>query len=98
VADYILGPDDQITIRALNAAELSDKPVQIGGDGYINLALVGRVKASGLTVSGLEQELTERLKSYLQEPQVTVLVTDYRSQPVSVVGSVNTPGVRLRAG
>jgi len=93
VPNYVLGPDDQIVIRAFQAEELSDKPIQIAGDGYINLPLVGRIKAGGLSVGQLEEELTERLKSYVRAPQVTVLVTDYRSQPVSVVGSVGSPGV-----
>jgi polysaccharide export outer membrane protein len=93
VAEYVLGPDDQIIIHAFNAAEISDRPIQITGDGYINLALVGRVKAAGVSVSGLEQELTARLANYVRDPQVTVLVSEFRSQPVSVVGAVNTPGV-----
>ena len=93
VADYVLGPDDQIIIHAFNAAEISDRPIQITGDGYINLALVGRVKAAGVSVSGLEQELTTRLANYVRDPQVTVLVSEFRSHPVSVVGAVNMPGV-----
>ncbi len=95
--NYVLGPEDQIVIRAFQAEELSDKPIQIGGDGYINLPLVGRVKAAGLTVSQLESELVTRLGADIRNPQVSVFVADYRSQPVSVVGAVNTPGmVQLR--
>ncbi len=84
-------------IRAFQAEELSDKPMQIDGEGYINLALIGRVKAAGLSVAELEAEITRRLKDYVKNPQVSVLVTDYRSEPVSVVGDVSTPGlVQLR--
>jgi polysaccharide export outer membrane protein len=93
VANYVLGPEDQIIIRAFRAEEMSDKPIQITGDGFISLPLVGRVKAAGLSVSGLEADLTKRLKDYVRDPQVTVLVSEYHSQPVSVVGAVNTPGV-----
>ncbi len=97
VANYILGPEDTIVIRAFQAEELSDKPMQIDGDGYINLALVGRVKAAGLSVAEFEAGLTQRLKDYVKNPQVSVLVIDYRSEPVSVVGDVATPGlVQLR--
>jgi polysaccharide export outer membrane protein len=97
VANYILGPEDTIVIRAFQAEELSDKPMQIDGDGYINLALVGRVKAAGLSVAEFEADLTQRLKDYVKNPQVSVLVTDYRSEPVSVVGDVASPGlVQLR--
>lgn len=93
IAGYVLGPDDQIIIRAFHAEEISDKPVEISGDGYINLPLLGRVKAAGLTVVQLESVLAERLTAYIEHPQVTVLVADYRSQPVSVIGAVRNPGV-----
>ena len=54
MASYVLGPEDQIIIRAFQAQELSDKPIQITGDGYINLPMIGKVKAAGLSVGALE--------------------------------------------
>jgi polysaccharide export outer membrane protein len=93
IAGYVLGPEDQIVIRAFQAEEISERPFQIGGDGYINLPLVGRVRAGGLRIEQLESELTARLATYIQNPQVTVMVSDYHSQPISVVGAVNNPGV-----
>jgi hypothetical protein len=90
---YVLGPDDQILIRALEGLDLGDKPVLIGTNGNITLPLVGRIQAAGLTVEQLETELASRLKAYVKEPQVSVTVTDFRSQPVSVFGAVTTPGV-----
>jgi polysaccharide export outer membrane protein len=93
VAGYVLGPEDQIIIRAFQAEEISDKPFEIGGDGYINVPMVGRIRAAGLRIDQLESELTAQLGTYIQHPQVTVLVSDYHSQPISVVGAVNNPGV-----
>jgi polysaccharide biosynthesis/export protein len=93
VPGYVLGAEDQIIIRAFQAEEITDKPVEIAGDGYISLAMVGRVHAAGLTITELEAELTKRLAKYLEHPQVTVLVSDYRSQPISVIGAVKNPGV-----
>jgi polysaccharide export outer membrane protein len=93
VVNYILGPEDQIIVRAFRAEELSEKPIQIAGDGYISLPMLGRVKAAGLSVGALEADLSEKLKSYVREPQVTVFVAEYHSEPVSVVGSVTRPGV-----
>ena len=90
---YVLGPDDQIAIRALEGLDLGDKPVLIGTNGNITLPLIGRVKAAGLTVEQLEAELASRLKAYVQDPQISVTVTEFRSQPVSVFGAVTTPGV-----
>jgi polysaccharide export outer membrane protein len=89
----VLGPDDQVSIRALHAEEITDKPVQIDGEGFLKLPLVGRVKASGLTVEGLESEIMERLKIYINDPQVSATITEFRSQPISVLGAVNAPGV-----
>jgi polysaccharide export outer membrane protein len=90
---YVLGPDDQILIRALEGLDIGDKPVLIGTNGNITLPLIGRVKAAGLTVEQLESELAARLKTYVQEPQISVTVTEFRSQPVSVFGAVTTPGI-----
>jgi len=90
---YVLGPGDEIVIRAPDAPEIADRPVRIDMRGFINLPLVGRLQAGGLTVEQLEAELTRRLKTYLVEPQVAVSVNQYRSQPVSVLGAVGSPGV-----
>ena len=97
-SSYVLGPDDQINIRALDAEEISDKPVRIGLDGIINLPLVGRLMAGGLTTEQLEGELETRLKPYVKTPHVAVAVTEMHSQPVSVMGAVNTPGVHQLQG
>lgn len=92
-AGYVLGPDDQIVIRALDAEEISEKPFLIGTDGKINLPMAGRLHAGGLTVTQLETEIASRLKPYIQEPEVSVSVLEFRSQPVSVLGAVNNSGV-----
>ena len=90
---YVLGPDDQIVIRAIDAPEMSDKPIVIGENGNITLPLIGRVKAGSLTVEQLETELNTRLKEYVREPQVSVTLVESRSHPVSVFGAVTKPGV-----
>lgn len=90
---YVLGPDDQIVIRVLDGLDLGDKPVLIGINGDITLPLIGQVKAGGLTVEQFEAELRGRLKAYIWDPQVSVTITEFRSQPVSVLGAVANPGV-----
>ena len=90
---YLLGPDDQITIRVLQAPELAEKPVRIDMNGYIDMPFVGKLHAAGLTVEALRTELTTQLSSIIRDPQVTVGVEEFRSQPASVMGAVNTPGV-----
>jgi polysaccharide export outer membrane protein len=90
---YILGPDDQVTIRALEAEEISEKPIPIDAGGYISVPMIGRVPAGGLTAEQLEVRLAQKLGAYLTRPEVTVIVTEYRSQPVSVLGEVNNAGI-----
>src|SRR5262245_2321535 len=92
-ASYVLGPDDQILIRGADLEDINDKQIIIGTSGNINLPLVGRLHVTGLTVEQLEATLTERLKAFIIEPQVSVQVTEFRSQPVSVIGNVGSPGI-----
>jgi polysaccharide biosynthesis/export protein len=96
---YVLGPDDQISIRVLDVDEIDPtKPIRVDVDGFVDVGLIGKIKAAGLTVDQLEASLTQSLKRYVQNPKVSVIVTDYRSQPVSVLGAVNAPGVYSLTG
>lgn len=97
-AAYRLGPDDQVVLRVANAPDITDKPVRIDADGYIKLPMVGRVQAAGMTAGQLEGELTKRLKVYLEEPDVAVSVAEFHSQPVSIIGAVNSPGLHQLEG
>jgi polysaccharide export outer membrane protein len=96
--NYVLGPEDQITIRVLDAEEIDNKAVRVDFSGYIRLPMVGRIQAGGLTVDQLETELVRELKKYIKDPQVAVSVTEFRSQPVSVLGAVRNPGVQQVQG
>jgi len=95
---YVLGPEDQVAIHVLDLDEIGDSPFRIDMAGYINVPLAGRLHAAGLTVDQLEAALALRLKEYLQTPVVTLSVSEFRSQPVSVLGAVNTPGVHQIRG
>jgi len=90
---YVLGPSDTITIQAVDIEEISNKPIWIDTGGFINLPLVGRLKAAGLTVQELEAQLNTQLKPFVKSPQVVVAISEFRSQPVSILGLVATPGV-----
>src|SRR5258708_3839445 len=93
VISYLLGPEDQITVRVFAANDIPDKPVQIDNDGSVTLPMIGSVHAAGLTVQQLEDNMVIAYKKYFKDPQVTVQVNDFRSQPVSVAGNVTKPGV-----
>ena len=98
VAGYLLGPDDQVSIRVMQAPELTDKPVRVGLNGYIELPFAGRVKASGLTPEELRKELVKRFETTVRDPEIFITVEEFRSQPVSVLGAVTTPGVHQIRG
>jgi polysaccharide export outer membrane protein len=95
---YELGADDVITIWALGAEEIPATPVRIDPNGFVDLPLVGRLRAAGQSVEQLKAELARRLREYVQEPQVAVSVVEFRSQPVSVLGAVKNPGVHQLQG
>lgn len=91
--NYVLGPEDTITVRVFAADDIPDRPAQIANDGTVSLPMIGQVQAAGLTIEQLQKALVIDYKKYFKNPEVTVQVTDFRSQPVSVAGNVNTPGV-----
>src|SRR5215469_2650981 len=92
-SNYVLGPNDQILIRAFGAEEMGERPYRIESDGNVDLPLVGTVKAGGLSVDQLEAELVKRLATYVRNPQVSVTVVQYRSEPVFFVGAFAHPGI-----
>jgi polysaccharide export outer membrane protein len=92
-SSYILGPNDQITVHALDAEEISDKPYRITAAGDVTFPMIGKIKAAGLTIEELESALVKALQEFIRQPKVAVSVTEFRSQPVSVIGAVTNPGV-----
>ncbi len=93
VSDYRIGADDQLDISVLEAPEL-DRTPRVSATGEISLALVGAVRAAGLTPQELEVVIAELLRrNYINEPHVSVQVRDIQSHPVSVFGAVKKPGV-----
>lgn len=97
-ATYLLGADDQITVRVTDVEEFNEKPIRVEMDGAIKLPLAGRVTAAGLTVEQLEAAIAKALLSYVKHPEVVVSIAEFRSQPVSVIGSVRSPGVHQLQG
>jgi polysaccharide export outer membrane protein len=93
INDYRIGPEDLLDISVFEVPELS-RTVRVSTSGEISLPLVGTLKAAGLSPVGMEQALTARLKqTYVKDPQVSVFVKEFKSDPVSVVGAVKMPGL-----
>jgi len=92
-ADYRIGPDDQLDITVLEAAEL-DRAPRVSTGGEISLPLLGTIRAAGLTARELELVIEELLRrTYIKEPHVSVQVREMQSHPVAVFGAVKKPGV-----
>lgn len=95
--DYKVGPEDLLEIDVFQVSELKTSE-RVSAKGHIRLPLIGDFKASGLTVSELETLIAKKLTRYVREPQVSVFVKEYRSQQISVLGSVKTPQVYYVTG
>jgi polysaccharide export outer membrane protein len=88
---YIIGVEDELQISVWREPELSTSVV-VRPDGMITLPLVNDVKAVGLKTEELQNLLIEKLKNFVNEPQVTVIVRSIRSRKVNLVGEVGRQG------
>jgi polysaccharide export outer membrane protein len=93
-SDLRLGPGDLIHVTVFAMPELEQR-VRISDRGTVSLALIGEVTAAGLSSEDLGREIALRLREgdYAKRPSVTVLVEEYTTQGVNVVGEVTKPGV-----
>jgi polysaccharide biosynthesis/export protein len=88
---YLIGDDDILDINVWKEPELS-KQVPVRSDGKISLPLVGEMQAAGKTPVQLEDEITTRLRNFITEPAVTVMVAKINSLKFNVMGEVIKPG------
>lgn len=96
-ADYRIGPEDLLEIDVFQVPELKTS-ARVSAKGYIKLHLVDKIEAAGLTVAELESLIAKRLEQYMTEPVVSVFVREFRSQRISVLGSVKSPLVYYVTG
>jgi polysaccharide biosynthesis/export protein len=86
-SDYVLGSDDQLHITVWKEADFS-VTLPVRPDGKISLPLINDIQAAGLTPMELRDSITEKLKKYIADPRVTVVVTAMNSRRVFVSGEV----------
>lgn len=96
-AGYRIGVDDSLYISVWREPDLSTQ-VMVRPDGVITLPLINDVKVVGLSPEELKNLLTDKLKAFVNEPQVTVVVRDIRSRKVFLVGQVGHPGSFIMSG
>jgi polysaccharide biosynthesis/export protein len=88
---FVIGNDDLLAINVWKEPDVS-RSIPVRSDGRISLPLVGEVQATGRTPLQLEQEITTRLRSYIAEPVVTVMVQQINSEKFNILGQVSKPG------
>jgi len=91
VADYQLGAGDKLRIEVYRDTQLSQS-VQVRPDGKITLPLIGDILASGKTSAELDEDITRELKTYMNNPSVTVIVVEATAATAYIIGGVNHPG------
>jgi len=94
---YVIGANDVLAINVWKEPDIT-RSVPVRSDGKISLPLAGELQAGGQTPRQLEQEITKRLKSYISDPEVTVIVTESKSQKINILGMVARPGTYLLSG
>jgi len=85
--DYVIGPEDGLSINVWKEAELT-ATLPVRPDGKISLPLLGDVQAAGMTPKELGESIREKLKKFVADPRVTVVVTAINSKRVYLVGEV----------
>ncbi len=91
--DYRIGAGDVIRVSVFGYQDLTSE-VRVSQSGNITYPLIGEVKVSDLSTGDAENLISRRLSdgSFIKQPHVTVLVLQFQSQQVSVMGQVNKPG------
>lgn len=88
---YVIGPLDRVAINVYGLSDLT-QTVQVDASGQISLPLVGTLEASGKSTAELAAVLTDRLRRYVKDPQVTVNA-DTVNQMITIDGAVEAPGL-----
>jgi polysaccharide biosynthesis/export protein len=88
---FVIGDDDVLAINVWKEKDLTNT-VTVRSDGKISLPLIGDVQAAGRTPPQLEMDITERLKGYITDPQVAVIVQEVHSLKFNILGQISKPG------
>ncbi|MBS1857048.1 MAG: polysaccharide biosynthesis/export family protein [Acidobacteria bacterium] len=95
---YRIGPGDVLQIDVWKEPDVSVPSVTVRPDGRISLAIIGEVRAAGLSPSELETAIADRLGAVIKAPRVTVTVRDASSQKVYLIGELRREGTIRMTG
>jgi polysaccharide biosynthesis/export protein len=90
-ASYVIGPSDTLFVSVWKEPDLTNS-LPVRADGMISMPLLNDVQAAGLTPMQLGDSITEKLKKFIADPHVTVVVTQMNSQRVYLTGEVTHSG------
>lgn len=91
--EYLISAGDLLTVQVFQVDEL-ERQVRVDNAGRITLPLIGTLKAAGLSEEQLQKQITEAYaKTYLQDPQVTLLLDEANGRRITVSGAVAKPGI-----
>jgi polysaccharide export outer membrane protein len=98
---YVIGASDVIMVSVLKEPTLTSS-LLVRPDGMISMPLLGEIKAEGKTPLQLADEITTKLKTFIQDPNVTIILTQMNSKKVYLIGEIGktgpielTPGMTL---
>jgi polysaccharide export outer membrane protein len=89
--EFVIGVADVLAINVWKEADIS-RVLPVRSDGRVTLPLIGEIQARGLTAKQLEKEIATRLKEFVSDPEVTVIVQEIHSQNFNILGQVQHPG------
>jgi polysaccharide export outer membrane protein len=90
-ASYVIGNSDVLAITVWKEPDVS-RSIPVRPDGKISLPLVGEIQAAGRTPLQLEEEIAAKLQTYINKPEVTVIVQEINSEKFNILGRVVKPG------
>jgi polysaccharide export outer membrane protein len=90
--NYVIGEIDQIAITVFKEPTLSSDSLLVRPDGMISMPLLGDVKAAGKTPMQLAADITLKLKQFIQDPNVTIIVKETGSKRIYLIGQVGKTG------
>jgi polysaccharide export outer membrane protein len=96
-AAYVVGNADVLAITVWKEPEVS-RTVPVRPDGRISLPLIGEIQATGRTPLQLEEDIATKLQTYINKPEVTVIVQEINSEKFNILGRVVKPGSYPLAG
>lgn len=98
--EYYIDVGDILDISVWQISDLSKPEVIVRPDGKISFPLIGDIRAEGLTLTQLDNSITERLKTYVKMPEVSIMLRRFGEQAnkVSILGEVAAPGVYKYSG